>query len=66
MAEKFDDKDHPKSPSIQESFAHDETAGDIYHGEHKLVRQLKNRAWVHKVCRKKKTRPLIFLKAISQ
>ncbi|KAJ7367981.1 amino acid permease [Mycena albidolilacea] len=43
MAEKFDDKDHPKSPSIQESFAHDETAGDIYHGEHKLVRQLKNR-----------------------
>jgi hypothetical protein len=54
MAEKFDDKDHPKSPSIQESFAHDETAGDIYHGEHKLVRQLKNRAWVDKFVEQKR------------
>ncbi|KAF7355037.1 Lysine-specific permease [Mycena sanguinolenta] len=43
MAEKIDDKEYPKSPSVQESFAQDETAGDIYHGEHKLVRQLKNR-----------------------
>ncbi|KAJ7688423.1 amino acid permease/ SLC12A domain-containing protein [Mycena rosella] len=43
MAEKVDEKEYPKSPSIQESFAHDSTAGDIYHGEHKLVRQLKNR-----------------------
>ncbi|KAJ6516211.1 amino acid permease [Mycena sanguinolenta] len=43
MAEKIDDKEYPKSPSVQESFAQDETAGDIYHGEHQLVRQLKNR-----------------------
>ncbi|KAF7331999.1 Amino acid permease [Mycena kentingensis (nom. inval.)] len=42
MAEKLDEKEHPKSPSIQESFAA-EPADDIYHGEHKLVRQLKNR-----------------------
>ncbi|KAJ6567180.1 amino acid permease [Mycena vulgaris] len=43
MAEKIEEKSYPKSPSVQESFANDETAGDIYHGEHKLVRQLKNR-----------------------
>ncbi|KAJ7937354.1 amino acid permease [Mycena leptocephala] len=42
MAEKVEEKEHPKSPSIQESFQ-DETPGDIYHGEHKLKRQLKNR-----------------------
>ncbi|KAF8211454.1 amino acid permease [Mycena galopus ATCC 62051] len=42
MAEKTD-KEYPKSPSVQESFSQEETAGDIYHGEHKLVRQLKNR-----------------------
>ncbi|KAJ7095083.1 amino acid permease [Mycena belliarum] len=43
MAEKIDEKASPKSPSLQESLVHEETPGDIYHGEHKLVRQLKNR-----------------------
>ncbi|KAJ7499235.1 amino acid permease [Mycena latifolia] len=43
MAEKTEEKEYPKSPSVQESFADGQTAGDIYHGEHKLVRQLKNR-----------------------
>ncbi|KAJ7162539.1 amino acid permease [Mycena crocata] len=45
MSEKLEGKEYPKSPSVQESFTNDqpETAGDIYHGEHKLVRQLKNR-----------------------
>ncbi|KAJ7047679.1 amino acid permease [Mycena alexandri] len=43
MAEKLEEKEHPKSPSIQESFADQETPGDLYHGEHTLKRQLKNR-----------------------
>ncbi|KAJ7141220.1 amino acid permease/ SLC12A domain-containing protein [Mycena epipterygia] len=45
MASNTEEKEleYPKSPSVQESFTNDKTAGDIYHGEHKLVRQLKNR-----------------------
>ncbi|KAJ7781571.1 amino acid permease [Mycena metata] len=45
MAEKFEEKEHPKSPSVQESFADQAsgTPGDLYHGEHTLKRQLKNR-----------------------
>ncbi|KAF7301538.1 Amino acid permease [Mycena indigotica] len=42
MSEKVDGKESPKSPSLQESFQHN-TPGDLYHGEHKLKRQLKNR-----------------------
>ncbi|KAJ7067987.1 amino acid permease [Mycena amicta] len=42
MSEKVAGKESPKSPSVQESFQQ-ETAGDLYHGEHKLKRQLKNR-----------------------
>ncbi|KAJ7179428.1 amino acid permease [Mycena filopes] len=43
MAEKVDEKEHPKSPSIQESFGAEKQPGDLYHGEHRLKRQLKNR-----------------------
>ncbi|KAJ7774202.1 amino acid permease [Mycena maculata] len=41
--EKEKSENTPKSPSVQESFTNGPTGGDIYHGEHKLVRQLKNR-----------------------
>ncbi|KAJ7507445.1 amino acid permease [Mycena galericulata] len=40
--EKPEEKNVQKSPSVQESFANEPTAGDIYHGEHRLKRQLKN------------------------
>ncbi|KAJ7667693.1 amino acid permease [Mycena polygramma] len=46
MNEKTDDKEYPKNPSVQESSLvneHPAGEGDIYHGEQKLVRQLKNR-----------------------
>ncbi|KAJ6627518.1 amino acid permease/ SLC12A domain-containing protein [Mycena sp. CBHHK59/15] len=42
-SEKTNGKEYPKSPSVTESFNQDVPGGDIYHGEHKLVRQLKNR-----------------------
>ncbi|CAK5262598.1 unnamed protein product [Mycena citricolor] len=44
MAEKIDEKKVPKTPSERESFGDEGSApGDVYQGDHKLVRQLKNR-----------------------